>query len=79
MRTFTHSSSLSGLQASTSSSTSHSVCDTVCVFVDDDIVFESSVALGLYISVSGSECIRGKYVAHIGGSPQEHPCDKPFQ
>lgn len=45
-RTFTHATGFGGLETSTGSTTGHSVGDAVSILVNDDVVFEGTIALG---------------------------------
>ena len=52
----THANSLSGLQTATGSTASHSVGDAMGHFMRDDVVFEGTVAFGLYLKMGLSTC-----------------------
>ena len=71
--TLTHAARLGGLQAASSSATSHSVGNAVRVLVDHDIIFDGAITSGLG-NDSAIRAARDRTQWTYGGEiPQEHP------
>ena len=69
--TFSHPTSLRGLQASSCSASSHAVCDTMGHFMGDNVVLKSSVTLRLRVLLQ-NEYNRQFCPTHCGQVPEIH-------